>query len=112
MHRHTALRGVDQRVCDAAAGATFVVKDVGGQPDLVLRCGDGAAHRREERVTALQQAHLVAADVARRGRQGQDVAVVAVHDKSSSATSGRWSDIRAQLIPRGTMVERQSRPRR
>ena len=31
---------------------------------------------------------------------------------SSSATSGRWSDMRAQAVPRGTIVERQARPRR
>jgi hypothetical protein len=30
---------------------------------------------------------------------------------SNSATSGRWSDMRAQAAPRGTKVERQASPR-
>ena len=56
------------------------------------------------KVVAAQQPDLVSAAEGHDARRR--------HASSSSTTSGRWSDIRAQAAPRGTMVARQRRPRR
>ena len=120
VHLHAAAVGVEQRVGDAAAGAV-VVEDVGRQPDLAPRRGDGFAHAREQLVAALQQVDSVGADEARcrHTQTGPQGCIPRMHRAplqhqagSSSATSGRWSDMRAQAMPRGTIIVLHRRPRR
>jgi hypothetical protein len=110
----TARRAARAASSAGAAAGTVVVEDVGGQPDL------GGGQRpwprtwREQLVAALQQLDPVAAHQAGRGHVlmgGRHVGRAqgpSPQAGSSSATSGRWSDMRAQALPRGTMVERQA----
>jgi hypothetical protein len=113
-HAHAATRGGHQRI-DHRARGLVVVEDVGREPDLVARRADRPSHRRKQFVAAGQQRDLVAAGqhryalgtpfVRRRRREQR------LHARSNSATSGRWSDMRAHAVPRGTCVRRQRNER-
>jgi hypothetical protein len=124
VYREPACGGVDEGLRHAAR-RLVVVEDVRGQPDLLARRGNGLVHAREQLVAALQQRDTVAAHETRLRHAGQFAQGIAqglghgllpgfgrLQAGCSSAISGRWSDMRAQARPRGTIVEVQARPRR
>jgi hypothetical protein len=107
-HLHAAPGGVGQGP-GHGLGSRVVMEDVGGQPHAVAGSGDGRAHGGEQRVAAGQQLHPVATgELGRGGGTGGR----RVHQSSRSSTSsGKWSDMRAQPLLRGTVAETQARPR-
>ena len=114
-----------QALASEGGDAVIVMKDVGGQADLVTGCGNRLDHGREQRITTTQQPHGVAATEDRprhhvpqlaerrsRGRFSPGRRIALGHQSScSSATSGRWSDMRAHALPRGTCRSTQRSPR-
>ena len=107
-HRHAARGGVgqglrdrDHRTCD--------LEDVGFEHHLGARAGDGVDQRGEEGFAALEQRQLMVG--AQRTGVHSPIIGERRHSSASSATSGKWSDMRAQAAPRGTEVDRQRRPR-
>ncbi len=119
-HAHTA-RGSGAQLLDQHSAGRIVMKDVGGQPDFMARGGNGRGLGRKELVATAQQAHLVAAEeLGQAGRVPVDQRLGVRFDaqpvahgspSSSSATSGRWSDMRTQAPPRGTCMPTQCMPR-
>ena len=117
---HAARRRGAQRI-EHRLRRGIVVEDVAGEPDVVPGVLDRRAHRREQLGAAAQQLDPVAAAEQRAalrcmlafGRAGgrPDGYQLPRHAAISSATIGRWSDMRAQLLPRGTKVDTQRRPR-
>ncbi len=114
VHAHAARRRAIERLGNGA-GRGIVVEDVGGQPDLAGGGIDGLAHAREKArrrppaarpgcrrrsAAPVRWSSCAGGRGRRRARRAQP--------GSSSATSGRWSDMRAQAVPRGTIVERQA----
>ena len=96
-----------------SAASAAELEDVGLEQDLGAGRVDRLDERGEERRAAAQQLELVAGPerpfVRSAARFGHGAAQAQA--SSSSATSGRWSDMRAQAAPRGTEVERHWKPR-
>ena len=94
------------------------LEDVGLEEDLgagAVEVGDqrleelGAGRQQPDAVARLERAVVGGATLVIGDGLRHDG--VAAQASSSSATSGRWSDMRAQLAPRGTEVDTQRKPR-
>ena len=95
-HRHTTPCCTLQRLRDGDY-ATAKIKDIGLEQQLRLRHVNGVHEGRKVGLSARQQ-------LPRRGR-------CRLHAATSSATRGRWSDMRAQALLRGTYKVLQCHPR-
>ena len=109
-HRQAAPRSRGQGQGHPLAGRV-VMEDVGGQPDLLTRLADRRDQGGKELIAPSQQRDLVAALEGRPGRTLAGSLHRPRHASASSTTSGRWSDMRAQAAPRGTLLPRQRKPR-
>mmetsp|Transcript_59425 Transcript_59425/g.140446 ORF Transcript_59425/g.140446 Transcript_59425/m.140446 type:complete len:364 (-) Transcript_59425:2184-3275(-) len=112
-HAHATAVRREQRIGQRQR-RRVMVKDIGGQPDLGMCALDRGMHAWEELVAAAQQLDLVGADKARFGPVplAPPQGVEQPHSSASSTSSGRWSDMRAQVAPRGTCTPVQRSPRR
>ena len=113
MRAHAALRRTGQRFAHAAARAGEV-EDVGFKLNVRQGCIHGLDQRREQLLCALVQAHIVVVRKLRRGTHGRanrPRGSTRTHQSRNSAISGKWSDMRHQMRPRGTCRLTGVRPR-
>jgi len=95
-----------------AYAATLMASDAAAaqQVNVIAAREDGARDHAAERIEARDVVEL-----GNRRHDARDRAVrggvACVQSISSSATHGRWSDMRAHVLPRGTKADVQRKPR-